>query len=67
MTGVALSLMTVRLLCLIFKEINPLQVLRDIVVKSNLSHEDILYRMKLRATDPPLSFAAFKESLKRLD
>lgn len=37
-------------------DLNPLQVLRDVIGQYELSGEDILHRMKRKLVDDPLNF-----------
>jgi hypothetical protein len=46
---------------------NPLQMIREVVMGNNLTSDDILFRMHLRAWDNPLDFAHFAEAIRKLD
>ena len=48
-------------------DINPLQMLREVVAKYNLTADDILHRIKMRYYDQPINFNAFKDCLLYLD
>lgn len=46
---------------------NPLQLLRDVIQQSQLTPDDLLFKMKLRVWDAPLDFHQFGDALRRLD
>ena len=46
---------------------NPLQPLREVVRQSDLSVEDLLFKMNLRVWDEPLDFQRFSKALRMLD
>ena len=46
---------------------NPLQILRDIIAKYELTGDDILHRMKKKLNDEPLNFNQLKDSLSKID
>ena len=46
---------------------NPLENLRAVVKKYNISADDLMFTTKLRVWDLPLNYTQFKEALLRLD
>jgi hypothetical protein len=42
-------------------------MIREVVVASNLTSDDILFRMHLRAWDNPLEYNQFVEAIRKLD
>jgi len=50
-----------------FLDMNPLQYLRDVVNRHELTGEDLLHKMKKRIIDEPLSFPEFTTCLLKLD
>ena len=47
--------------------LNPLQLLRELVQAENLDPDDLLFQLKLKAWDEPLSFDRFYAAIRRLD
>ena len=46
---------------------NPLQMIREIVSEHKLTQEDLLFQMKLKAWDEPLSFTQLTQAIRNLD
>ena len=48
-------------------QMNPLQMLREIVENNKLTSDDLIFKMHLRYWDEPLEFPKFCEALRKLD
>jgi hypothetical protein len=48
-------------------DLNPLQMLREVIQQYELSADDILHKLKKRINDLPLTFPQFKECILKLD
>jgi hypothetical protein len=46
---------------------NPIQMVREIVAEHKLTQEDMLYQMKLKAWDNPLTFQQLTTAIRNLD
>lgn len=46
---------------------NPLQMIREIVIKNNLTQDDLLFQMKLRVWSDPLDWISFQQAMRSLD
>lgn len=42
-------------------------MIREVVISNNLTSDDILFRMHLRAWDNPLDYPQFSEAIRKLD
>lgn len=47
--------------------LNPLQMLREVIIKNNITPDDVLFKTQLRIWDEPLDFSGLCVSLRRLD
>ena len=59
--------MTVRLTSLMSKDLNPLQIIRDVIQQYDLTSDDILHRIKKKIVDEAMNFNMFKDCMMRLD
>lgn len=48
-------------------QMNPLQMLREVVSNNNLTPDDLVFKMHLRYWDSPMDFPKMCEALRRLD
>jgi hypothetical protein len=46
---------------------NPMQQLREIVARSNMTWDDLAYRLGKKVTGPPMPIKYFRECIMRLD
>lgn len=46
---------------------NPIQMIREIVLRYGLSQEDLLFQMKLKVWDDPLSLSKLKKAINSMD
>jgi hypothetical protein len=47
--------------------LNPLQLIREIIMADNMDADDVLFQMKLNPWDEPLEFPKFLTCVRRID
>jgi hypothetical protein len=47
--------------------LNPLQLIRELVLAEGLDSDDVLFQMKLKAWDEPLPYPKFASAIRKLD
>jgi hypothetical protein len=48
-------------------QMNPMQMLREVVSNNNLTPDDLIFKMHLRYWDAPMDFPKMCEALRKLD
>jgi len=47
--------------------LNPLQLIRELVMAEGMDADDVLFQMKLKAWDEPIPYPKFLLAIRRLD